>query len=195
MGGWAAAAQAGIELADRGFEFWMNERANRQRASLMREQMGWAEHMFDTRYQKSVQDMRKAGLNPILAAGAGLGGGGSPGQGGVPGITTPSTNSKDALLKTAMVEEAFARIANTKQDTAKKLEETYKTAHEGANLIQQFKYMDQLITSAKAQAERDKEMGQFYETDFGKKIRQLEIILKSVNPMAAPMNAAKNLTR
>lgn len=34
--------------------------------------------MYRHRYQYTVKDMRKAGINPILAAGSGLGGGGSP---------------------------------------------------------------------------------------------------------------------
>lgn len=51
-------------------------RANKSNARMAREQMDFQERMSNTQYQRTMDDMRKAGLNPILAAK--LGGASSP---------------------------------------------------------------------------------------------------------------------
>lgn len=68
----SAAAIAGIlQLAG-------TERQGTLSAKEARKQRNFALTLYKNRYQLTMEDMRKAGLNPILAAGAGLGGGSIP---------------------------------------------------------------------------------------------------------------------
>lgn len=82
--------------------------ANAQNAKLAREQMAFQERMSSTAYQRAMQDMRAAGLNPILAYSKG--GASSPG-GSMPNMTNEmagwgpaianATSSAQGAFKTA----------------------------------------------------------------------------------------------
>ena len=61
----------------------------------------FSEYMYKNRFQMSVKDMRKAGINPILAASMGLGGGATVGTSAGPGAglsqTRPGTSAVQAM--------------------------------------------------------------------------------------------------
>jgi len=67
--------EAGIGAASSAFGQWMQNRENKASA---KRQMDFQERMSNTAYQRSMADMKTAGLNPILA----MGGSGASSPGG-----------------------------------------------------------------------------------------------------------------
>ncbi len=71
MVGGAVAGMVAGELASSGMQAFFNAREGKKARR-------FAKKMYKKRYQYTVEDMRKAGLNPVLLAGASPGGVGAP---------------------------------------------------------------------------------------------------------------------
>lgn len=102
-----SAIGAGIGAgAGAALSYYGAKKANEMNQSMAREQMGFQERMSNTAYQRSMQDMQTAGLNPILAFNQG-------------GATTPGGSSASmqneiapSIASAMEVRRSFAEIAN-----------------------------------------------------------------------------------
>lgn len=65
-----AAIGGGLDIGTNALSYYGAKDANRQNLQSVRDQMDFQERMFKNRYQYQMNDMRAAGLNPLLAFGS-----------------------------------------------------------------------------------------------------------------------------
>ncbi|AJK28257.1 putative minor capsid protein [Eel River basin pequenovirus] len=169
---------------------------NREAARSVDKQIAFQRESRQNAYQWAMADMRKAGLNPILAYKQG---GAAPAAGASyqpSNVLGEAVNSARANAQAAaQLKQLRASADNLQQDTAKKLEETHKTAVEGANALKRGRILDAAATSAKAQAQADIHKEAFFKTDFGKLMRDIDLTGRSLNPFASSASSAASAAR
>ncbi|QXP08497.1 MAG: DNA pilot protein [Arizlama microvirus] len=138
----AALIGAGSSLLGGLFGNSAQKKANETNVKLQREQLDWQERMSNTSWQRSVADMKAAGLNPML--------GFSQGGASTPNVSAATVQPVDALAKSVSsagdkaaqvlaMQQQQANIELTRANTLKTAAEakTAATSAENAPKLQQ----------------------------------------------------------
>jgi len=112
---------AAAPLVGSALSFLGQKKANEANRDISREQMAFQERMSSSAYQRSMEDMKKAGLNPMLAYMKG--GASTPAGASIPAQST-TAKSADMLVQAI---PALVNTLNTQANTAKTLAEEDKT--------------------------------------------------------------------
>jgi hypothetical protein len=107
---WPAIIAGGAAVIGAGASYFGARGTNRANLRRAREQMHFQERMSSTAYQRSMEDMRKAGLNPMLAYKQG--GASSPSGAAIPAVNElepPASSARAVVRAAAEIKEMKAR--------------------------------------------------------------------------------------
>lgn len=158
MAFWGPALAAGASILSGGLGFLGSRSANKKAIQMSREQMAFQERMSSTAYERATNDMRRAGLNPMLAyqkGGASTPAGAQPNiRNELEGAANSARNMSDKVL---MARTAEQNLSNARATNAQIVAQTAKTNAES-------KILGERYIQAQRQTARDELVTEGYET-------------------------------
>lgn len=215
---WIPIAAAAVSAAGSYFGAKSQQDASQEMA---REQMAFQERMSNTAHQREVDDLRRAGLNPILSTRHG----GASTPSGAMGTATDQLGSSvrsgvSSAVQTARIEAELdnleaqnrklnAETTKTQVDTVKSAAETeyvkdqsVKTLYERVKLREESENLYEArggITAESRGREADLarrlEDEEFYKTPLGQTLRKLGLGAGELGKLFGAGNSARSLTR
>ena len=185
---WMAAATIGAGLLD----FGGQKSANKEQTNAANRQMDFQERMSNTAYERAMADMRKSGLNPMLAYQKG---GASTPSGAQPNIKNPLAGAPATAANLVAAQTAKANISNVEAqtrltnekantekltqgqitaNTASQVAQTDRTRAEIQNVLKQGGILDSNATVAQTEAVLSEIDRMIYETPAYQWKRNLE---------------------
>lgn len=152
---------------------------------------------YSTRYQTTMQDMRKAGLNPILASSGGFSVGNSPQMAAPQAFQAPAP----VVLPSSHSAKNVAEVGNIEEDTRKKIEEQKNIVQQTNKLLEeQVNIFEDTIKKRKEQNVLDaQEVKTYQETlnlvqDFQIKLKQVQKISEEIELTKAQTGTSRAQT-
>ena len=134
---WAAAAAAAAAVGGSLLSSSAQRDANNKNVGMSREQMEWQALMSNTAHQREVEDLKRAGLNPILSATGGSGASTPSGSVGKVEAVDVGQSAKAASDAYAQYKALDAQSQNTMADTALKSQQTALSRTQEASTAKQ----------------------------------------------------------
>lgn len=168
--------------------------SNQATSDRLQDQMAFQERMSSTAYQRGMADMKKAGLNPILAYQKGPASSPTGAFASATDVVTPAVASAQAGLRlTQELENMKEQNFNIKADTMQKTANTTLATEQAAKTNTENKISQEMLQVAIRDAAKSATDEEFYKSPGGRLLRMLGTGMRELNPFISGTSAISTM--